>query len=67
MPTFMTVLQTARWAGITRASVYQAIYQGRLPATDINNGEQPRALYLIDPKDAERLWGNRHRKLTQTA
>ncbi|MCB1256484.1 MAG: hypothetical protein KDB26_05225 [Microthrixaceae bacterium] len=54
-----------KW-GKRRVSVWAAIQNGRLPAltaTDSSGGP----VYLVNPLDAERLWGNPAAAADQTA
>lgn len=61
LSTHTTPAGIAKMYGLSRSGVYQAVASGRLPALRIpTKGEQP--IYLIDPADAERLWGNRTNK-----
>lgn len=44
--------------GLSTVSVWKAIKDGRLPATEIAYGGTKRA-YLVNPEDAAKLWGQK--------
>ncbi|MCB1257209.1 MAG: hypothetical protein KDB26_08900 [Microthrixaceae bacterium] len=50
----------ARRYKLTTPAVWMAINQGRLKATSVHIGT--RNYHLIDPQDAEKLWGHRLQK-----
>lgn len=50
-----TTTDIAKRYGITRVAVWQAIEKGRLPSTIVPMGR--RRFHLINPADAEKLWG----------
>ncbi len=50
----------AKRYGLTSNAVWMAVSQGRLKATSVPSGS--RSMHLVDPQDAERLWGHRLQK-----
>lgn len=50
----------ARRYGLTTTAVWMAINQGRLKATSVPT--KSRNIHLVDPEEAERLWGHRLQK-----
>ena len=58
MAQLLTITKTAKLYGLTRGGVWLAIRENRLPAQEVKTVTDQK-VYLINPDDAERLWGHR--------